>query len=104
MSLPPLPNTRDKKFYKDVQYQQAFAIPKKGEAHWMEAVKEAEALHSKTKDERITYMKIKYPLVKYKESALNGCLVPNEKVNKNRKGRELGFLRIFSNFFQAPIS
>lgn len=65
---------------KDLLYQQAFFIPKRMEKHWMRAVKEGEALLCKTKDERITYMKIKYPLVKYAESVANGRLVPNERV------------------------
>ncbi|KAK6622259.1 hypothetical protein RUM44_002066 [Polyplax serrata] len=64
---------------KDLMYQQAFFIPKRMEKNWIEATKEGEALLGKSKDERITYMKIKYPLVKYAASVANGRLVPNER-------------------------
>lgn len=64
---------------KDAIYRQAFMLPKKLEPGWMDAVKEAEALICKTKDERVTFMKIKYPLVKYAASLENGHLVPNSK-------------------------
>ena len=77
MGLPPLSSNANKK---EVQYQQAFVIPKKLEPQWMEAIKEAEALVGKTGDERLTYMMIKYPLVKYAE-LVNGRLVPNERVS-----------------------
>lgn len=77
MNLPRLDANASKK---TVQHQQAFVIPKKLEPQWMESIKEAEALIGKTRDERITYMMIKYPLVKYAE-LVNGRLVPNERVS-----------------------
>lgn len=62
------------------------------EKNWIEATKEGEALLGKSKDERITYMKIKYPLVKYAASVANGRLVPNERVSNKYLIGELAFL------------
>lgn len=76
-----LPEVNSSTLRKDLIYQQAFFIPKKMEKSWAEAIKEGEALICKSKDERITYMKIKYPLVKYAASVANGRLVPNERVS-----------------------
>lgn len=76
-----LPEVNTYTLRKDLMYQQAFFIPKRMEKHWVEATKEGENLLNKSKDERITYMKIKYPLVKYAASVANGRLVPNERVS-----------------------